>query len=52
MLTQTIYRPRLDYLIFEPIQTAYVIFMYYYKFVKVIYDKITYINTIFTNLNL
>jgi hypothetical protein len=42
----------LEYLIFELMQTAYAIFMYYYKFVKVVYDKISYKNTIFTSLNL
>jgi hypothetical protein len=34
------HRPRLDEFIFQLMQTAYAIFMYYYKFVKVVYDKI------------
>jgi hypothetical protein len=29
----------LIYLIFELMQTTYPIFMYYYKFVNVVYDK-------------
>jgi hypothetical protein len=33
-------------------QTAYTIFMYYYKFFKVVYNKIVYKNSIFPNLNL
>jgi hypothetical protein len=31
---------------------VYAIFMYYYKFVNIVYDKIAYNNIIFTNLNL
>jgi hypothetical protein len=33
-------------------QTTYAIFMYYYKFFKVVYDKIAYKNLIFISLNL
>jgi hypothetical protein len=37
---------------FELMQTTYITFMYYYKFVKVVNDKIAYKNTISTNINL
>jgi hypothetical protein len=33
-------------------KTTYTIFMYYYKFIKVVYDKIAYKSTIFTSVNL
>jgi hypothetical protein len=33
-------------------QIVYAIFIYYYKFIKIVYNKIVYKNTIFTNLNL
>jgi hypothetical protein len=45
-------RLRLDWLNFELMQTADTIFMYYYKFIKVDYDKIAYKNIISTSVNL
>jgi hypothetical protein len=41
-----------DQLSFELIQTIYIIFMYYYKFINVVYDKIAYKKIIFSSMNL
>jgi hypothetical protein len=39
-------------LIFKLMQATYIIFMYYYKFFNVVYNKIVFKNSIFTSLNL